>query len=587
MSNDGPTLNDEYFRGGRPQAGHAHTHGAGPSHTHPLTPGQHAHAHAKGGEGTSGGPGHDFDLPALPEAVDVFDTTLRDGSQQEGLSLTVDDKLRVAEQLDHLGVTFIEGGWPGANPKDEEFFARAPGELKLSQATLVAFGSTRRAGVRAEDDETLRHLVRAQTEAVCIVAKSSEMHVVDALRTTLDEAVAMVADSVEFLRANDLRVFLDAEHFFDGYKANAEFSKRILRAAEEAGAETLVLCDTNGGTLPFEVERIVADVLSSYETQLGVHFHNDSGCAVANSLAAVGVGATHVQGCVNGYGERAGNTDLSAAIPDLSLKLNVATIPDERLELLTPVSHHISELVNIAPNPQQPFVGASVFAHKAGLHTSAIARRSDAYEHLSPELVGNGTRFVVSELAGRSTLAMKAEELGLVLDSQAMSSVLDSLKRLEYEGYHFEVADGSLELLLRNSTGWEQDFFELESYRVIADHSERESTEATVKVLVGGERIVATAEGNGPVNALDGAIRAGIGSHFPALSGVHLVDYRVRVLDSAKGTGSVTRVLIDSTDGDRTWTTIGVSENIIAASWQALCDSIVYGLLHSEASTDV
>jgi 2-isopropylmalate synthase len=262
MSNDGPTLNDESFRGGRPQAGHAHTHGAGPSHTHPLTPGQHAHAHAKGGEGTSGGPGHDFDLPALPEAVDVFDTTLRDGSQQEGLSLTVDDKLRVAEQLDHLGVTFIEGGWPGANPKDEEFFARAPGELKLSQATLVAFGSTRRAGVRAEDDETLRHLVRAQTEAVCIVAKSSEMHVIDALRTTLDEAVAMVADSVEFLRANDLRVFLDAEHFFDGYKANAEFSKRILRAAEEAGAETLVLCDTNGGTLPFEVERIVADVLS-------------------------------------------------------------------------------------------------------------------------------------------------------------------------------------------------------------------------------------------------------------------------------------------------------------------------------------
>jgi 2-isopropylmalate synthase len=588
MSSDGPTLNDDSFRGGGPQAGHSHASGHGASHSHPLTPGQHAHLHAKEAEGDwVGGPGHDFDLPALPSAVDVFDTTLRDGSQQEGLSLTVDDKLRVAEQLDHLGVTFIEGGWPGANPKDEEFFARAPTELRLSRATLVAFGSTRRAGVKAEDDETLRHLVRAQTETVCIVAKSSEMHVVDALRTTLDEAVAMVADSVEFLRANDLRVFLDAEHFFDGYKANAEFSKRILRAAEEAGAETLVLCDTNGGTLPFEVERIVADVLGGYETQLGVHFHNDSGCAVANSLAAVGVGATHVQGCVNGYGERAGNTDLSAAIPDLSLKLKVATIPAERLELLTPVSHHISELVNIAPNPQQPFVGASVFAHKAGLHTSAIARRSDAYEHLSPELVGNGTRFVVSELAGRSTLAMKAEELGLVLDSQAMSSVLDSLKRLEHEGYHFEVADGSLELLLRNSTGWEQDFFELESYRVIADHSERESTEATVKVRVKGERVVATAEGNGPVNALDGAIRAGIGAHFPALSGVHLVDYRVRVLDSAKGTGSVTRVLIDSTDGDRTWTTIGVSENIIAASWQALCDSIVYGLLHSGASTGV
>jgi 2-isopropylmalate synthase len=607
MSNDGPTLNDDRYGVAGPSAGGhghshshphthspahthgpAHSHGDGAAHTHPLTPGQEAHARAharsdEGAEAPASAGGHDFDLPALPDAVDVFDTTLRDGSQQEGLSLTVDDKLRVAEQLDHLGVTFIEGGWPGANPKDAEFFARAPGELHLERATLVAFGSTRRAGVRAEDDETLRHLVAAQTEAVCIVAKSSEMHVVDALRTTLDEAVAMVTDSVEFLRSNDLRVFLDAEHFFDGYKANPEFSMRILQAAEEAGAETLVLCDTNGGTLPYEVERIVGRVLGRYETQVGVHFHNDSGCAVANSLAAVGSGATHVQGCVNGYGERAGNTDLSAAIPDLSLKLRVGTIPAERLELLTPVAHHIAELVNIAPNPQQPFVGASVFAHKAGLHTSAIARRSDAYEHISPELVGNGTRFVVSEMAGRSTLAMKAAELGLELDSQAMASVLDSLKRLEYEGYHFEVADGSLELLLRNSTGWVQGYFELESYRVIADQSAGQSTEATVKVLVGQERIVATAEGNGPVNALDGALRAAIGARYPTLAGVHLVDYRVRVLDSARGTGSVTRVLIDSTDGDRTWTTIGVSENIIAASWQALSDSIVYGLLHARA----
>ncbi len=357
--------------------------------------------------------------------------------------------------------------------------------------------------------------------------------------------------------------------------------RRILRAAEEAGAEALVLCDTNGGSLPHEVDRIVADVLAGYESQIGVHFHNDSGCAVANSLAAVRRGATHVQGCVNGYGERAGNTDLSAAIPDLSLKLSVNTIPSERLPLLTPTAHHIAELVNIAPNPQQPFVGASVFAHKAGLHTSAIARRSDAYEHISPELVGNGTRFVVSEMAGRSTLALKAVELGLDLDSQAMSTVLDSLKRLEYEGYHFEVADGSLELLLRNATGWEQDFFELESYRVIADQGQALSTEATVKIAVGDQRIVATAEGNGPVNALDGAVRSAIGSHYPTLTGVHLVDYRVRVLDSNKGTGSVTRVLIDSTDGDRVWTTIGVSENIIAASWQALSDSIVYGLLHA------
>ncbi|MDA8293039.1 MAG: citramalate synthase [Actinomycetota bacterium] len=582
MSSDGPTL------GGPHDHQHGHDHAGG--HGHGLTAGQRSHAELRARRGAvagrdngaaDGGSGHGAGLPALPEAVDVFDTTLRDGSQQEGLSLTVDDKLRVAEQLDHLGVTFIEGGWPGANPKDAEFFARAPKELDLATATLVAFGSTRRAGVRAEDDETLRHLVEAGTSAVCIVAKSSEVHVVDALRTTLDEAVAMVADSVEFLRRNDLRVFLDAEHFFDGYKANPAFTRRILQAAEEAGAEALVLCDTNGGTLPHEVSRIVADVVGSFESQVGVHFHNDSGVAVANSLAAVGVGATHVQGCVNGYGERAGNADLSATIPDLTLKLRVRTIPEGRLERLTPVAHHIAELVNIAPNPQQPYVGASVFAHKAGLHTSAIARRSDAYEHIAPELVGNGTRFVVSEMAGRSTLALKAAELGIELDSDAMTSVLDSLKRLEHQGYHFEVADASLELLLRRATGWRQGFFELESYRVIDERNAGRSTEATVKVLAGSDRIVATAEGNGPVNALDAALRDAIERWYPSLRDIHLVDYRVRVLDTGAGTGSVTRVLIDSTDGERTWTTIGVSENIIDASWQALCDSIVYGLLRA------
>ena len=587
MSGDGPTLADDSFRSPGVRSGHGHTHTHthdGSTHTHELTPGQQAHREWRDAEREgrpAAGHGHDFDLPHLPEAVDIFDTTLRDGSQQEGLSLTVDDKLRVAEQLDHLGVTFIEGGWPGANPKDAEFFARAPKELHLARACLVAFGSTRRAGVRAEKDETLRHLLEAETSAVCLVAKSSEMHVVDALRTTLDEAVAMVTDSIEYLRRHDRRVFLDAEHFFDGFKANPEFTMRILRAAEEAGAETLVLCDTNGGTLPYEVERIVTSVLGTFESQVGVHFHNDSACAVANSLAAVAVGATHVQGCVNGYGERAGNTDLSAAIPDLSLKLEVDTIPRERLELRTPVSHHIAELVNIAPNPQQPFVGASVFAHKAGLHTSAIARRSDAYEHISPNLVGNGTRFVVSEMAGRSTLALKAAELGLELDSDAMTSVLDSLKQLEYEGYHFEVADASLELLLRRSMGWVQDFFVLRSYQVVSGQAETLSTEATVSLEVRSEASDATAQGNGPVNALDGALRKALGDRYPKLADIHLVDYRVRVLDSGKGTGSVTRVLIDSTNGERTWTTIGVSENIIAASWEALADSIVYGLLHT------
>ncbi|HXW33614.1 MAG TPA: citramalate synthase [Acidimicrobiales bacterium] len=525
---------------------------------------------------------HDFELPPIPGAIDIFDTTLRDGSQQEGLSLTVDDKLRVAEQLDHLGVAFVEGGWPGANPKDAEFFARARSELHLSTATLVAFGSTRRAGVRAEDDEVLRHLVEAGTDAVCIVAKASEAHVVDALRTTLDEAIAMARDSVSFLRQNGLRVFFDAEHFFDGFQANPDFTRRVLDAAVTAGAETLVLCDTNGGTLPHDVERIVAQIVADNDCQVGVHFHNDSGCAVANSIAAVRVGATHVQGCVNGYGERAGNADLSATIPSLTLKLNVRTIPPDRLERITPVSHHIAELVNIAPNPQQPYVGSAAFAHKAGLHTSAIARRSDAYEHVAPDSVGNGTRFVVSEMAGRSTLAFKAKELGLELDSKAVGEVLDTLKVLEHKGYHFEVADASLELLLRRATGWEQDFFEVESYRVISDHNNRDNTEATVKVLVGDSRQVATAEGNGPVNALDSALREAVGEHFSGLSGIHLTDYRVRVLDTGRGTGAVTRVLIDSTDGDVVWTTIGVSENIIEASWQALFDSIVYGLLRSE-----
>jgi 2-isopropylmalate synthase len=543
-----------------------HRSGTGQGH-------RHGQAHSHGEIGTS----------EVPSSVDIFDTTLRDGSQQEGLSLTVDDKIRVAEQLDHLGVAYIEGGWPGANPKDEEFFARAPLELRLSTSTLVAFGSTRRPGVRADTDEVLANLVKAGTEVVCIVAKASEMHVTEALRTSLDEALAMAADSVAFLRENGLRVFFDAEHFFDGYKANPEFSKAVLRAAVDGGAETLVLCDTNGGTLPHEVEEIVSSMVGDFGPQIGVHFHNDAGCAVANSLTAVRAGATQVQGCVNGYGERAGNADLTSAIPNLSLKLRVRTIPADRLERLTPVAHHIAELVNLSPNPQQPYVGKAAFTHKAGLHTSAIARRRDAYEHVAPDTVGNGTRFVVSELAGRSTLALKAQELGLDLHPDAFDGVLSTLKSLEHRGYHFEVADGSLELLLRRATGWEPDYFELESYRVISDHDDSATTEATVRLVVAEQRVVETAEGNGPVNALDGALRKAIGSSYPTLGGIHLIDYRVRVLDTNLGTGAVTRVLIDTTDGDVTWTTIGVSENIIEASWQALYESIVYGLLHSGA----
>ena len=383
----------------------------------------------------------------------------------------------MAEQLDHLGVTFIEGGWPGANPKDVEFFARAKKELTLSSATLVAFGSTRRAGVKPETDAVLANLVEAGAPVACIVAKSWDRHVAEALRTSLDEAVAMVADSVRFLREHDLRVFLDAEHFFDGYRRNPDFALSVLAAAEEAGAEALVLCDTNGGSLPDDVGQAVADVRERTSAQLGIHCHNDAGCAVANSLVAVQAGVTQVQGCINGYGERAGNTDLSAAIPNLSLKMHIRTIPADRLERLTPVAHHIAELVNIAPNPQQPYVGNSVFAHKGGLHASAVARSADLYEHVEPNLVGNGTRVVVSEMAGRSTLAMKADELGLELDGEVIGRVLDELKRLEHEGYHFEVADGSLELLLRRATGWVADYFTVESFRVITDHDQRNEAE--------------------------------------------------------------------------------------------------------------
>ena len=521
---------------------------------------------------------------ALPQSVEVFDTTLRDGSQLEGISLTVDDKLRIAEQLDQLGLHYIEGGWPGANPKDEEFFRRAKTELKLETSTLVAFGSTRRKLGKVDSDDTLRHLVEADTSVVCIVGKCWDYHVTEALETTLDEGVAMVADSVEFLRGTGRRVLFDAEHFFDGYKRNAEFSLRVLEAAAERGADTLVLCDTNGGSLPHEVERIVSEVAEYLgdDVIVGIHTHDDTGCGVANAVAAVLGGARHVQGTINGYGERTGNCNLTTTIANLSLKLGVATIPAERLELLTGVSHHISELVNITLNPQAAYVGTSAFAHKAGLHVSAIAKRPDAYEHINPDLVGNGTRFLVSELAGKSALQIKARELGIEADGPTLNEIVDTLKRLEHEGFHFEAADGSLELLMRRAAGWEQSYFRMESFRVITDEREGElTTEATIKVHVGEERFVTTAEGNGPVNALDAALRLAIGSKYPALAQVHLTDYKVRVLDTSKGTGAVTRVLLDSTDGERSWTTIGVSENIIEASWQALSDSVVYGLLHN------
>ncbi len=539
--------------------------------------------------------------PDAVRTVEVYDTTLRDGSQLEGISLTVDDKLRIAEQLDWLGVHYIEAGWPGANPKDEELFRRAQHELKLDTSTLVAFGMTRRVKGKVDSDDTLRNLVEAATPAVCIVGKAWDYHVIEALETTLDEGVAMVADSVEFLRGQGREVLFDAEHFFDGYRANPEFALRVLEAAATAGASRLVLCDTNGGCLPFDVERIVHEVVDYFGNDVGVavHLHDDAGTGVANALAGVRGGAVQVQGTINGYGERTGNCNLTAIIPNLTLKMGIDTIPRDRLDRLTTVAHHVAELVNMPLNPQAAYVGHSAFAHKAGLHTSAIAKRPDAYEHIDPEQVGNGTRFVVSELAGRSTLALKANELGFELDGPQLNEVVDTLKRLEHEGYHFEVADGSLELLMRRATGWEPDWFTIETWKVETREgrapwaNDRPDdpqaievfTEATLKVHVGGRRAIVTAEGNGPVNALDAALRKALEGALPALAQLRLTDYKVRILDSNKGTRAVTRVLIDSTDGRGSWTTIGVDENIIEASWKALLDAMHYCLLRAEQET--
>jgi len=535
------------------------------------------------------------DATRLPAAVEIYDTTLRDGAQLEGISLTVDDKLRIAEQLDRLGVHYIEGGWPGANPKDEEFFTRARTELALERSTLVAFGSTRRVGGDAAEDATLANLLAAETDVVCIVGKASAYHVTEALRTSLDEGVAMVADSVRFLKSRGRRVFFDAEHFFDGYRDNPEFSMRVLQGAAEAGADCLVLCDTNGGSLPDQVGATVRDVVSAVDCEVGVHLHNDTGCGVANALAGVAAGATQVQGTINGYGERVGNCDLVPIVANLSLKMGVETLPEGRLAKLTPVAHHVAELVNFAADPQQPYVGTTAFAHKAGLHTSAIARRRDAYEHVDPESVGNGTRFLVSEMSGRSTIELKADQLGIEMDGETLGEIVETLKELEYAGYHFEVADASLELLMRAAAGWTQDYFTLESFSVNVGHRSGSGsrawnevaveveTEATVKVQVGDERLEATGRGNGPVNALDAALRSVLEGWFPQLDRLHLTDFKVRVLETRQGTAAVTRVLIDTTNGERTWTTIGVSENIIEASWQALVDSLVYGILHTPA----
>lgn len=517
--------------------------------------------------------------------IEIYDTTLRDGSQQEGISLTVNDKLRIARLLDQLGVAYIEGGWPGANQKDTEFFDRARTELDLRTSTLTAFGSTRRPRGAVDDDAQLRALLDADTEYICLVGKSWDYHVTEALRTDLDEGVRMVAESIEFLRSHDRRVFFDAEHFFDGFKANPDYALNVLRAAVDAGAERIVLCDTNGGSLPSETVEAIEKVKASLSgTGVGVHYHDDAGTAVASSIGAVEAGVMQVQGCINGYGERTGNANLSTLIPDLEVKMGRKVIQGD-LGMITSISHHIADIVNIALDPHRPYVGTSAFTHKAGLHTSALARRTDAYEHEPPANVGNRTRMVVSELAGKASVLSKADELGLDIDADTAGAVVERVKELEHQGYHFEAADGSFELLVRKMTGWVNPYFVLESFRVQSDRRADETilSEATVKLEVAGKRRISVGEGVGPVHALDMAVREALVDTYPALNDLRLTDYRVRVLDSTDGTSARVRVLIETSNHNSSWGTIGVHENVIEASWEALVDGIVVGLLHHAA----
>jgi len=511
--------------------------------------------------------------------VTLYDTTLRDGTQREGMSLSAEDKLRIAMKLDALGVHYIEGGFPGSNPKDIEFFERVR-DVEFETAVITAFGMTCAKDTPAENDAGLAAMLDTGCSTLCIFGKSWDVHVTEALRTTLEENLRMVQDSCAYLKACGRTVFFDAEHFFDGYKANTAYALEVVAAAERGGADAIVLCDTNGGTLPHELMRIVGEMALAVTVPLGIHAHNDAGCAVANSLVAVEAGCTHVQGTMNGYGERAGNADLAAIIPSLALKMGDEAISPERLKVLTETSHFVAETANMAPDPFQPYVGTSAFAHKGGIHVSAVSRLPEAYEHIDPASVGNLARVVVSELAGRASLTMKAAELGIDLSGQQAAGVLDEIKELEYNGYSFEAADASLAIILQKRLGTYEPAFTLESFRVIAEKREdgRVATEATIKIHVGGHRYIATAEGNGPVNALDKALRIAIGRFYPQLDGIALDDFKVRVLDAKKGTGAVTRVLIDTKDAESSWGTVGVSENIIEASWEALVDAVEYGL---------
>ena len=519
----------------------------------------------------------------IDDSFHIYDTTLRDGAQQEGLNLSVHDKLTIARHLDDLGVGFIEGGWPGANPKDTEFFALAKKELKLKNATFVAFGATRRPNVKAADDVLLGALRDSGAPAVTLVAKAFDRHVDLALKTSLDENLEMIRDSITHLRQEGQRVFLDAEHFFDGYRNNRAYALEVVRVAAESGADVIALCDTNGGMLPDELSQVVHDVLQASSARLGIHCHNDTGCAIANSMAAIEAGATHVQGTLNGYGERTGNADLVSIIANLELKKDKEVLPVNALREAFRISHAVAEVTNVSPSARQPYVGVSAFAHKAGLHASAIKVDPNLYQHEDPASVGNDMRMLVSEMAGRASIELKSQELGVDLggDRDLIGRVVERVKEMESRGFTFEAADASFELLLHEElAGKRPTFFTIDHWLTTTERSEGSIvTKAEVTVTAQGKEITCSGSGNGPVNAFDRALRDGLNSLYPELAVLELTDYKVRILEGRLGTGAITRVLVETSDGKGEWSTVGVHENVIAASAMALEDALTFGLL--------
>ncbi|MDB6017005.1 MAG: 2-isopropylmalate synthase [Pedosphaera sp.] len=513
--------------------------------------------------------------------VEIYDTTLRDGSQGEGINFSVMDKLRIAEKLDAFGVHYIEGGWPGSNPKDIEFFAQAKTK-KFKHARLAAFGSTRRKNTAVEADEQVRLLLEAETPVVTIYGKTWLLHVKEVLRTTPEENLAMIADTIRHLKAHGKFVIYDAEHCFDGYKSDPEYAVATWQAAEKAGVDMVVLCDTNGGCLPEEVARITQAARSKLKVRLGIHTHDDIGLGVANALAALETGATHVQGTINGYGERTGNCNLTSVIPNIALKLKKSCVPVASLPKLKELSQFVDEIANIRHSPRQPWVGSAAFSHKGGTHVNAVQKLAASYEHIDPTVVGNRRTVLISDLAGRSNIVMKAQELGFDITNETpeLKTILNRIKDLEHKGYEFEAAEGSLALLIRRALKHEEPPFRVEGYETTVRRDRAISIcQATIKVLVNGEAAHTVAEGDGPVNALDSALRAALIRFYPQVKKIQLTDYKVRILDSATGTGARTRVLIESTDGHEEWGTVGVNDNLIEASLGALVDSMEYGLL--------